>query len=1395
MTDAPPTPPSEDAVAEAVEAVKKVGRSPTFWMLLAAIVVVVLTATASLVVRYGVVSTPGRMFIEARANGLKLGRIGRLKVEGIQGDIWKSFTIRKLSIVDDKGPWLEARNVGVDWTYPALFVRRFQADSITADRVTIIRRPTLSPKSGQPSKALPLSFDIDSMAFRLETLPAFSQQRGLYDVSGDLEIERLGGRRGSLQARSQMHQGDFLRLRFDLGAKDTLLVDAQAKEAAGGAIAGSLGLPANEAFLLDAKASGAMRQGRFDVVARSGNVTPLSAQGAWTPEGGRAEGRAILSSSRLLDRVVRMFGPTASFAIAGRKASDGFFDLDGRLKAENLRLSLNGGADLGKRLTDRDGVKVSLDVQDMSRLTATPELGRTRYNGLLKGDAKAWSLNGDVVADGASLLGLTLARVEGPLSLARERGEFTIDGDLAGSGGRGAGLIPTLMGARPKARFEGARLADGRLLMRRVRIDGAGIRVEGEGQRSLLGGLSFKGDADVTNLAAARANASGRVSGKWSASQSSAGKPWVFTVDARGANFAAGFGELDRLLGADPRFTMKGSYAEGRVTLGDSKLAGAAATASAAGVIGPAGALQLKLDWTATGPFRIGSLELAGKAKGDGAVSGRLSQPKAALTADFESIDVPRLKLTNAHVVLTFAQGAANTDGAIAITADSEYGPARARSDFRFAPGGMEFSGLDADAGGVKAQGDMSLRRGRPASADLTLAIGPGALLQEGTINGTALIADSAGGPRAKLDLKADNAVPKGSDVWLRRAEIRADGPLDRLPFSITANGDARPGRWNLNGSGLLSDLPEGYGLAFDGGGRLGRGEVKTTETAQLRFGGPRQTARLRLAVGAGRADIDGVLSDAGAELKAVLTSVSLGTLNEDLAGEVDARLSLQGQGSNLSGDLDANLRGARQRGAPVRVGIDGQVKAGLRGDTLTVQASAANLQGLQSHAELVLPVDASAKPLRLAINRQKPVRGNFGAQGEIKSLWDLLIGGERTLAGKVDINGTLGGTLADPRLVGDAAMTGGAFDDGPTGLKLQNVTLRANLADNAIDVSQASAADGRGGTISGGGRINLRRDAASSFRLDLKQFRLIDNDLATASASGQATVERGADGKVRLAGDLTIDQGEISADTVTPPSVPTIEVVERNKPRADRRDLQARASSPGFALDVNLKAPRRVFVRGRGLDVELSLNAHIGGFSNRPDLTGEARVVRGDYDFAGKRFEFDTRGVVYLASSPERIRLDLSATREDPTLTAVVRILGTAAKPEITLTSTPQLPNDEVLSQVLFGASASQLSPLEAAQLASALAALSGGGGFDVIGGLRNLAGLDRLSFAGDAAGMTVAGGKYITDDVYLELIGGGREGPAAQVEWRVRRALAIVSRLSSQGDNRLSVRWRRDY
>jgi autotransporter translocation and assembly factor TamB len=71
--------------------------------------------------------------------------------------------------------------------------------------------------------------------------------------------------------------------------------------------------------------------------------------------------------------------------------------------------------------------------------------------------------------------------------------------------------------------------------------------------------------------------------------------------------------------------------------------------------------------------------------------------------------------------------------------------------------------------------------------------------------------------------------------------------------------------------------------------------------------------------------------------------------------------------------------------------------------------------------------------------------------------------------------------------------------------------------------------------------------------------------------------------------------------------------------------------------------------------------------------------------------------------------------------VTAVIVIGGRAQNPQITFTSTPALPQDEVLARLLFGSSVTSLSPTQAIQLAAALNSLRGsGGGLNPLGKLR---------------------------------------------------------------------------
>ena len=1365
------------------------------WVILFSVSAFLLVALVVGVIRFGVLTPAGRLIVQSQVNGLKIGRLGRLKVEGLGGDLFGDFTVARLTIADEKGLWLDARALKVHWHFFELFGRRLHVDTLAARSVTLVRRPTLTAKT--KDTGLPVSFQIDAARGRVEMLPAFSYRRGVYDVTTHFHVERAGGAGGAATVLSVLHPGDYLKTTFDIGLTKAFAIDADASEAQGGALAGALGLDANQPFLLSGHAKGTMSQGAFTLVTRIGQSTPLSGSGAWNSVGGSGHGQLRLDASTLLAAYAKRLGPAATFDLAGQRAPDGFYAFTLAAVTDNAVIKASGEADAGRRATGPKGVAIDAVLKDSNRVLSWPKLGGSHVSGVVTGTTAAWTLAGQGEIDHPDMMGFSLTRLSGPFTAKHVKGETTLDVAAKGEGGAGRGLLAAMLGARPTASAQIAWLADGRLLMRKLNVLAPGLRVSGEGQHSLFGGLIFKGDATISNLAAAHAGAHGVVKGSWSASQGAGAKPWTITVDATGETLAAGLGELDRLLGPTPRLRAKADYLDGVFQVASSTIDGYAGHLNSTGKIGPGAAVNIALGWSAAGPFTIGPLEITGAAKGQGSLTGTFDNPRADLAADFAQIDLPYLPLQTAHVALTFLKGPNDSNGQIAVSGTSPYGPARGSAAFRLISAGVDLSGIDVAGGGVTAQGALSLRSGAASSADLVLALGPGAVLSQGKADGRLRISDAAGGARAVLSIEATNAALRSGGVAVKTLKLTADGPLNHLPYDVRAEGVTTGGPWKLAGNGAFASIGADNAFTFEGGGRIRRADFHTTAPAELRLGDRGTTARLRLAIGGGAADIDWREESGAVAGKASLSNVSLGLLDQDFVGRFDADMTLTGKGPTLTGVLQAKLAGAGGRDLKGAAPLDGLVNATLAANTLTIDASLGSQQGLRSTAHVVLPSEASAAPFRIALNRMRPLQGTFNLNGELKPVWDLLMGSQRSLSGQLTAQGELRGTLRDPSAVGSASLDNGRFTDSETGLKLQNVTLRVTLADNAVDVSQFTGSDGSGGQLNGSGRISLRREGVSSFRLDLKAFKLIDNEIGKATASGQTTIDRAADGKIRLAGALTIDRADIAANPPIPSGVVPMDVVEINKPVDLQQVVEgAPERTTPVALDVSLKAPSRVYLKGRGLNVELSLDAHVSGTTNAPELTGVARVVRGDYDFAGKRFQFDNRGVIYLGATAQMIRLDLTATRDDPSLTAVIRIQGTAAKPRITLTSSPVLPTDEVLSQVLFGSSASQLSAGEAAQLASALSALASGGGFDIVGGLRNFARLDRLAFGGDTTGgVTVSGGKYLTDNVYLELTGGGREGASTQVEWRVKKNLSVVSRLTRQGDTRLSVRWRRDY
>jgi translocation and assembly module TamB len=194
------------------------------------------------------------------------------------------------------------------------------------------------------------------------------------------------------------------------------------------------------------------------------------------------------------------------------------------------------------------------------------------------------------------------------------------------------------------------------------------------------------------------------------------------------------------------------------------------------------------------------------------------------------------------------------------------------------------------------------------------------------------------------------------------------------------------------------------------------------------------------------------------------------------------------------------------------------------------------------------------------------------------------------------------------------------------------------------------------------------------------------------------------------------------------------------------------------------------------------------------------ASLVRGEYEFAGRSFDLEKGEIRFTGNTPVNPNLDIDASANITDLSATIHVGGTGLRPEISFTSTPAMPEDELLSRLLFGTSITDLSAPEALQLAAAVASLQGGdGGLNPINAVRKAAGLDRLRILPadtiTGQGTSVAAGKYITRRTYVELITDGQGYSATRVEFQITRWLSLLSSISTLGRQSVNIRVSKDY
>ena len=434
---------------------------------------------------------------------------------------------------------------------------------------------------------------------------------------------------------------------------------------------------------------------------------------------------------------------------------------------------------------------------------------------------------------------------------------------------------------------------------------------------------------------------------------------------------------------------------------------------------------------------------------------------------------------------------------------------------------------------------------------------------------------------------------------------------------------------------------------------------------------------------------------------------------------------------------------------------------------------------------------------------------GQLRFQGAAESLWRLAAVEAFDLTGPVSIAANASGSLAEPRVRGTVASDDLRVRSALSGTDIDDVSVRGSFAGSRLRLTRFAGTTANGGKVSGSGIVDLAglgervegrfveiRGPTLDLRAAASNARLVDANGLSATVTGPLRIiSNGLGGTI--AGRLRVDRASwrlgTAADDLRLPRISTREI---NLP-ADRRRRAASARPWRYLIDA--KAESRIDVDGMGLDSEWRGDIILRGTTDDPRIGGTAEVVRGDYTFAGTRFELTRGEIDFDENVPINPRLDIRAETEAGDTNVIVTITGNAVQPEITFASDPSLPEEEILARLLFGGSITTLSATDALQLGAAVASLRGGGGMDPINQLRSAIGLDRLRIvSADPAlgrGTGIALGKNIGRRFYVEIITDGKGYSATQVEFRVTSWVSLLASVSTIGRESVVAEISRDY
>lgn len=1297
----------------------------------AGVIVLLLVALLGLVLIAGNTDS-GRGMIERLTFRLTAGYV---KLAGLRGSFPTQLTLVKLQLIDREGVWLTADDIALSWSPWKLLDHQIQVDTLHVARLHMERAPV---SNGQSGKASVPYIDVRQFAAEIVELGAPLTGRPVsLSLKGNVRLRSLEDANADVEARRTDGDGQYtLHVAFDPHRTDASLV---LNEPADGPLENILALPGLGALSATATLHGPHDAARLDLVLDAGDVH-AAVQGGIDLAHQTADLDYRLSAPALAPR------PEVAWTALSLKGtwhgSVSTPAVDGRLEVEGLRIA--------------DDTKISKLTAHVTGAAGTLTAHATVDGLEIPGPQRRLFAKSPVTLDAS----MQLDQPTRPLDLRATHSLASVNGHMDTRAGK-SGEYPAaadikILDLVPFAALLGQDVRGNAAINARLNLAPTGDTLETESSIALTGGT-----AQWIRYAGPRVAM--RLNGSLSDREL---KIDSLKVAGRGVTFAAN--------GSAARMTSTGT------------------TAAKPGA-GPAFIRDLQARWQLdVADLSMFSAAVAGSLKG----TGKLSGTPQSMIADADLVSKLSVRGSPSGVVeakiqargLPSAPGgtiqaSGSLDGA-PLNLDASVERA-ARDTFRMLVRRAEWKSarvdgsLSADAAFTQSHGQLHIRMTELGDLDRLLGVN-----LAGSIEGDVGFVPAAaqGHTQGRLQMDAKNLVVDG---FAGNAHLDALGTFDAVALRLSADlPDLYGSPASLTSAAVLNIGAQE--LRLENASVKYRGEtIQLQDATVVSFAKGVAVDNLRVGDREAVFTLKGQLSPT-LNVRASLRQVNPALINAFVpglvqSGTIEARARLTGLPSNPTGNLrfDANSIRFADAAATGLPPLEVHARAQLADNTASIDAKLTAGAGSQMTAAGTVPLNANGA-LDLKV----------GGTLDLGMVNPILEARGMHATGQLTIDSTVTGSAADPQVGGGITLARGSVRDYVRGVNLSDIS--AEIAGHQGDLSIKSfRAKAGSGTVGITGTFGLLKPLwPLDLKITAKDAQPIASSIITATLDADVQVSGTVREKLDVAGTIDVKHATIGIPNSLPPDVVVLDVRRRGKTAADevRKELV-------IGVNLAINAPQEVLVQGRGLDAELGGRLRLNGMSDQLSASGTLDLLRGNFSLAGNKLTF-SEGRVSFGGAGLRKKidptLDFTAQKSVGDTTATLRITGLADAPRFEFSSTPSLPQDDILALLLFGVpNAAQLSALQVAQIGAAVASLSGVGGdtLNPLVKIQKSLGLDRLSVGSntntatgtEASGAAIEAGRYVSKRVYVE----GRQSTTGtsqvQVDVDLTKNLKLRTRLGN--------------